>query len=148
MSVCAFTGHRILTDDFDPDLLKRVITNLAKNGVKRFLCGMAVGFDMEAAKAVLSIKKKLKLELVACLPCAGQDARFSEKNKELYKSILGQCDEVITLEPSYVSGCMHKRDRYLVDNCDVLVCFLRRKSGGTYYTVSYARRNNKKIIEL
>lgn len=148
MSVCAFTGHRILTDDFDPDVLKRVITNLAKTGVKRFLCGMAVGFDMEAAKAVLALKKRYKLELVACLPCRGQEARFSEKNKELYKSILEQCDETVTVEPTYVSGCMHKRDRYLVDNSDILVCFLRRKSGGTYYTVSYARRNNKNIIEL
>ena len=148
MSVCAFTGHRILSDDYDPDLLKKVITNLAKTGVKRFLCGMAIGFDMEAAKAVLSLKKKLKLELVACLPCEGQDARFSAKNKELYKSILEKCDEVITLEPAYVSGCMHRRDRYLVDNSDILVCFLRRMSGGTYYTVNYARRKNKKIIEL
>lgn len=50
MKVCAFTGHRFLTDDFDRELLKRVTENLAKNGVKKFLCGMAVGFDMESAK--------------------------------------------------------------------------------------------------
>lgn len=148
MKVCAFTGHRILTDDFDPDVLKNVIKNLAKTGVKKFLCGMAVGFDMEAAKAVLSLKKKYKLELVACLPCEGQSAKFSDKNKELYDGILKECDEIITLAPAYVSGCMQKRDRYLVDNCDVLVCFLRRNSGGTYYTVNYAKRKDKKIIEL
>ena len=35
MKVCAFTGHRFLTDDFDRELLKRVTENLAKNGVKK-----------------------------------------------------------------------------------------------------------------
>lgn len=81
MKVCAFTGHRFLTDDFDRELLKRVTENLAKNGVKKFLCGMAVGFDMESAKAVLEIKEKYGLALVACLPCAEQSANFSEKIK-------------------------------------------------------------------
>ncbi len=148
MKVCAFTGHRFLTDDFDRELLKRVTENLAKNGVKKFLCGMAVGFDMESAKAVLEIKKKYGLALVACLPCAEQSANFSEKNKKLYNEILSRCDETVVLEPCYVAGCMYKRDRYLVENSDVLVCFLRRNSGGTYYTVNYARKMNKKIIEL
>ena len=55
---------------------------------------------------------------------------------------------MVVLEPCYVAGCMYKRDRYLVENSDVLVCFLRRNSGGTYYTVNYARKMNKKIIEL
>ena len=109
---------------------------------------MAVGFDMESAKAVLEIKEKYGLALVACLPCAEQSANFSEKNKKLYNEILSRCDETVVLEPCYVAGCMYKRDRYLVENSDVLVCFLRRNSGGTYYTVNYARKMNKKIIEL
>lgn len=149
MKVCAFTGHRILTGtDFDVHLLERVVVDLVKAGYKRFLCGMAVGFDMIAAQVVLALKDEYGLQLVACLPCENQTDKFSQKNKALYESILSRCDEKVTLEKQYVSGCMHKRDRYLVDNSDALVCFLRKESGGTYYTVNYAEKSGKKIIRL
>ena len=149
MKVCAFTGHRSLAGtDFDEHLLERVVNYLVKNGYNRFLCGMAVGFDMKAAQAVLALKGLYNIELVACLPCANQSERFSEKNKRLYREILSRCDDIIIMEMEYRNGCMQQRDRYLVDNCDVLVSFLRKNSGGTYYTVNYARKENKKIIEL
>lgn len=149
MKVCAFTGHRnIYAYDFDEHLLERVVLNLVKNGVRKFLCGMAIGFDMKAAQAVLSLKESYNLQLVACLPCANQSERFSAKNRNLYNEILSKCDEVLVFESSYTRGCMFTRNRYLVDNSDVLVCFLRKTSGGTYYTVNYARKTNKKIIEI
>ena len=149
MKVCAFTGHRNLKGtDFDEQLLERVVSDLVKNGYNRFLCGMAVGFDMKAAQAVLALKGLYDVELAACLPCANQSERFSEKNKKLYNEILSRCDDIIVMEPEYKTGCMQMRDRYLVDNCDVLVSFLRKPSGGTYYTVQYAVKQNKKIIKV
>ena len=149
MKVCAFTGHRNLAGtDFDEHLLERVVRNLAMNGVTRFLCGMAVGFDLKAAQAVLALKGSYDVELVACLPCANQSERFSLKNKILYDEVLSRCDEIVVLESEYTRGCMQRRDRYIVDNCDTLVCFLRKDSGGTFYTVNYARKANKKIIEI
>lgn len=149
MRVCAFTGHRDLFKyDFDEQLLERVVLNLVKTGVKKFLCGMAIGFDLKAAQAVLALKENYGVELVACLPCINQADVFSAKNKALYNKILSNCDEVIVFEREYTRGCMFTRDRYLVDNSDVIVCFLRKKSGGTYYTVNYAKKSAKKIIEL
>ncbi|MDE6442675.1 MAG: DUF1273 domain-containing protein [Clostridia bacterium] len=144
---CAFTGHRNLRNtDFDSSLLDRVILNLIKGGTKVFLCGMALGFDLEAAQSVIMYKKDYDVKLVACIPCAGQEAKFSGSAKNLYGRILENCDEVRVLSDEYYKGCMHSRDRYMVDNCDVLVSFLRRNSGGTYYTVNYAQKTGKKII--
>ena len=149
MKVCAFTGHRNLAGyNFDELLLERVILHLVQNGVTRFLCGMAVGFDMKAAQAVLRLKERYKIELVACLPCVNQAERYSAKNKMLYREILLKCDLVVALEREYRNGCMQSRDRFMVDNSDTLVCFLRKNSGGTYYTVNYAKKLDKKIIEL
>ena len=149
MKVCAFTGHRRLAGyGFDEHLLERVVLNLVKNGVNRFLCGMAIGFDMKAAQAVLALKESYDIELVACLPCVNQSEMYSARDKQTYNEILKRCDEIIVLEREYTSGCMFKRDRYLVDNSDTLVCFLRKKTGGTHYTVNYAKKTGKKIIEL
>lgn len=148
MKSCSFTGHRILSRDFDYNLLDRVILNLIKNGVETFYCGMATGFDTVAAESVLNFKKEYNVKLVACIPCADQSDTFSAAAKERYKRILKECDSQIILSPSYFEGCMQQRDRFLVDNCDVLLCYLRRKSGGTFYTVNYAKSKGVQIIEI
>lgn len=148
MSVCAFTGHRVLVD-LDVALMDRVIRNLIKSGCKRFLCGMAQGFDLAAAESVLAFRRQFpEIELVACVPCEGQSSYFSATDKERYDRVLKNSSEVIMLAGKYYQGCMQARDRFMVDNCDLVVCYLRKSSGGTYYTVRYATALGKKIIEL
>ncbi len=148
MSVCCFTGHRVLKD-LDAALLDRVITNLVKAGCRRFLCGMAKGFDLAAAESVIALKRAYPgVNLVACIPCGEQADGYSATDKWRYKRILSNCEEVIVLSESYYNGCMHVRDRFMVDNSDIVLCYLREKSGGTYYTVRYAGECGLKIIEL
>lgn len=145
---CAFTGHRILEKNFDYNLLDKVIFNLIEGGTKKFFCGMATGFDLAAAESVLQYKKEFEIELIACIPCTGQEKAYSQKNRERYLRILKNCSQTVVLSEEYYEGCMFARDRYLVDNCDILVTYQRRKSGGTSYTVNYARSKGVNIIEL
>lgn len=146
---CAFSGHRNLNcGGYDDALLERIIKDLIKTGVKTFYCGMALGFDMQAAEKVISLKKEFEVKLVACLPCAVQSEKFSPSAEKRYREILKGCDTVITLSNDYYSGCMHRRNRFMVDNCDILVCFLRKNTGGTYYTVGYAESLGRKIIKI
>ena len=145
---CAFTGHRILEKNFDYNLLDRVIFNLIKGGTKNFYCGMATGFDLAAAESVLQYKKDFDINLIPCIPCLGQENSYSQKNKERYSKILESCSKIVILSTEYYDGCMFARDRYMVDNCDVLVTYQRRKSGGTSYTVNYAKAKSVNIIEL
>ena len=43
---------------------------------------------------------------------------------------------------------MHKRNRYLVDNSSVCICYLTEATGGTAYTVDYAQTKNLTVINL
>ena len=45
-------------------------------------------------------------------------------------------------------GCMYKRNRHLVDHSGICVCYLTKDSGGTAYTVRYARTHGLEIINL
>lgn len=148
MKNCSFTGHRRSLKELDTNLLDRVILNLIKCGAENFYCGMAVGFDLAAAESVINLKKKYDVKLFACIPCEGQSEGYSKSNAKRYERILQNCDGKIIFAPHYFSGCMQQRDRFLVDCCDVLVCYLREKKGGTYYTVNYAKNKDIKIIEL
>ena len=48
----------------------------------------------------------------------------------------------------YTRGCMHKRNRHLVDHSGVCVAYLTESRGGTAYTVDYARKNGVPVINL
>lgn len=145
---CAFTGHRDLPEDFDVGYLEKNIENLILNGVTEFVCGMAVGFDLLCAECVLKFKKNYEVRLVAFVPCEGQDAYFSNRDKLRYGKVLARCDEVKVLAPHYFKGCMQKRDREMVECADVVLCYLRKRTGGTYYTVNYALSSDVRVIKL
>lgn len=145
---CALTGHRDLPADFDYEKLEKAIVGLMREGVKNFYCGMARGFDLTAAVYVIKHKKRYGARLIGCIPCPAQDKFYSAREKERYAFILENCDEKVCLSEEYYAGCMQARDRYMVDNADTVLCFLKRSSGGTRYTVDYAVRNGLRIINI
>ena len=66
----------------------------------------------------------------------------------MYDYILNAADNVIYTSEVYTKGCMYKRNRRLVDDSSVCICWLKRLSGGTMYTVNYAKENGVKIINI
>ena len=60
-SVC-FSGHRIIPfakQDAIQRHLRNEITKSYHEGFRNFYCGMAIGFDLLSAKAILSLKSEL-----------------------------------------------------------------------------------------
>lgn len=149
---CAFTGHRILSEnicDLRAALTEQIKHLILDYNINEFTCGGARGFDMLAAEAVLSLKAEFPmLRLVMVLPCKDQDKYWSEKDKLRHAYILAGADDIIYLSETYDDTCMLKRNRYLIDNCSVCLCYKKSKRGGTAYTVKYAQKHNKHIINL
>jgi uncharacterized phage-like protein YoqJ len=140
-TACAFTGHRKLEKDFSPRKLKKTIKALVEEGVNTFYAGMAMGFDLAAAEAVLSIKKKNpSVKLVACIPCYNQEKSFPSEEQKRYVKILQKADEQVVLADRYFPGCMQLRNRYMADRADVLVAYCHAETGGTAYTVKYFKK--------
>ena len=143
---CAFTGHRDIEEDISAALLIDTVREIAESGYNTFLCGMARGFDLLAAEAVIELKKQgFDIRLIACVPCPDQQKYFGKSDSERYSAALSECDEVKVLSGKYYKGCMQARDRFMVDNCSLLVAYRRRNEGGTHYTLTYAVKSNKKI---
>ncbi len=150
-NVC-FSGHREIGTEDAARLsftLNHVLRILISHGAVRFLTGGALGFDTIAALCVLELKKEfphITLELI--LPCKTQTKLWSEQNKAVYNKILSLADRAEFIHESYTATCMHDRNRRLVDGSDICVAYLVHSGGGTAYTVSYAARNDKEIINL
>ena len=149
---CCFTGHRELPEEQLPQLkqtLFKVIVRLASQGVTRFACGGALGFDTLAAQMVLMVKEAFpQIELLLILPCKTQEKYWPKEDQEIYREILARADRVVFVSETYTQGCMQKRNRLLVEGSSVCVCYCTKKQGGTLYTVRYARQKGLNLINL
>ena len=150
--ICCFTGHRDIPDKHMihlPVLLEKTIREQCQKGARIFRTGGAIGFDSIAALKVIHLKNEfpdVKLEL--CLPCRDQSDKWSEYSRSVYNYILRNCDRVRYAADSYIPGCMHTRNRMLVDGADVCIAYYMGGNGGTAYTVSYALKNRLEFINL
>lgn len=152
MTTCCFTGHRNVTsfarEQIVPALCEK-IEELINEGVAVFINGGALGFDTISALCVLSLKVKYPyIKLHIYVPHAGQEKRWSEENQKTYQYILSRADEVKILAPFHSAECMHARNRRMVDDSDCVIAYVRKPSGGAYYTAAYAETNDKKVFYI
>ena len=149
---CCFTGHRKLPFWGRRKVaakLEKTIINLIDRGIRFFGAGGALGSDTLAAQTVLRLKKKYSdIKLILVLPCLTQARGWPTEDVEEYERIKAQADKVIYTAQEYTKGCMHKRNRHLVDHSSVCVCYLTKDNGGTAYTVDYAEKRGLEIINL
>lgn len=150
-TVC-FTGHRKIPPEQTDTLalrLKAELTKLIKDGYIYFGAGGALGFDTLAAQTVLELKAEYPdVKLILVLPCLSQTRGWSVRDIEIYEDIKSKADKVVYTSQEYTRGCMHKRNRHLVDNSSLCISYLTENTGGTAYTVDYARKNQLTVINL
>lgn len=149
----AFTGHRSI----DPSKVQKVkqelrakVKALYAQGVRYYLSGMALGFDMLAAEEILSLKAELpSLKLIAVIPFDGQCNRWNYRDQGRYKRILAAADDSIILSDGFFKGCYLKRNDFMIDHsCRLIAYYDGGYKGGTFYTFKNAKAKGKDIINL
>jgi uncharacterized phage-like protein YoqJ len=147
---CCFTGHRSIPTERFAKLkqeLETVVGQLIKKGICNFAAGGALGFDTLAAKVVLQLREAYpQIHLILVLPCRDQTRGWNTEAIQCYEWIKSQADCIIYAGDRYVRGCMHRRNRYLIDTSSVCVAYCTRSTGGSAYTVDYARRKGIPVI--
>ena len=146
---CAFTGHRIVSDYIKiREVLRDKLRELINDGYTVFYNGGAIGFDAFCALEVINLKKEFNIKLNLILPCKKQDEKWNERQKNIYKFILDNSDSIEYVSEKYENGCMQKRNRLLCERSDLLFAYLKSESGGTYYTVNYAKKIGKDVFNI
>ncbi len=101
-------------------------------------------FDLLAASVVKTVQKALGKEtcgMTLVLPYTNKDIAYYE---QYYDSVLiPAC--MASIHPK---GAITKRNQWMVEECDLLVCYVERESGGAYTALQYARKMGKEIINL
>lgn len=153
----AITGHRPnkLGNDYDltsPLVLwikAHIIDILDTQHIKNFgnltlITGMALGIDTLFAQIAI----ENNIPFVAAIPCSGQDSKWILKSQKLYSDLITNtlCTRYYVSDKPYNNTCMQIRNKWMVDNCDLLIAVWDGSSGGTSNCVKYAQSKNKKII--
>lgn len=159
-STCCFTGHRPEKlpwrgDEEDPrcvalkERLSAAVEEAYENGIRHFMCGMAQGADFYFCEAVIGLRERHpEITLEAAIPCEEQSARWKERDRERYFSLVARCDYETMVQRHYDRGCMLRRNRYMVDRSGLLIAVYDGLLGGTMYTISYAMKKGLGIVAL
>ncbi len=142
----AFIGHREIRDircveneieELALDLLRRcefVDFNLGRNG----------DFDISAASAIKRAQKKYGTQnssLNLILPYKSKDECYFEK---YYDEIMYPLDNY-----THFKSAMKKRNEWMMDNCDFLICYVEEnRQGGAMTALKYAQTRRIKIVNL
>lgn len=157
---CCFTGHREAklpwqSHENDPRCvqLKRQIADAVEavyaDGIRHYICGMANGCDLYFLEAVLTLRQTHPdVTVEAAIPYEGQADRWREPLRRRYVRLLMECDYQTLVQQAYTSGCMLRRNRYMVDHSRILIAAYNGLPGGTMRTLQYALRQRLEIIEL
>lgn len=144
----SFTGHRTYRGQAD-EALRALLVRLTERGFRTFRSGMAVGFDLAAAEAVLALRPLVAgVRLVCAIPFEGQERRFPPQERERYRRILAAADEAVFVGERYAPGCYARRNDWLVDHASLLVAWYDGSAGGTRYTVRRALRRGVEVVNL
>lgn len=143
--ICAFFGHRdVHAIPEVREKLEHVIKDLIDQGVEEFWYCRQGGFDCLVSMVLWNIKKDRKfiyISEVCPYPPSKSKIEWSEENN------------IELIYPNEVAkGPMKfailRRNDYIVENVDLIVCYITHDYGGAYKAVEKARKKGLKIINL
>ena len=141
MTCCGF-GHRDVFQNIDKELCEAV-QSAVSIGCDVFYTGAMGDFDRCFSSAVRKQKKNAKL--VCVKPYMSNELNT---NKQYYNDMY---DDIIIpdeLAFEHYKSAITKRNRWMIDNSDIVIVYVIRNYGGAYDAMRYAERQNKTVVKI
>ncbi len=140
MKSAVFIGHNECYG-LSSEKLEQVIVECINNGVVNFYSGGQGGFDRASAGAVRRLKNKYPhIKNILVIPYL----TFNIFDKEIF-------DEIIYpygFEKYFFKEAIIKRNKYMVEQAQTAICYVKRSFGGAIRTYESPFQKNLKIINL
>lgn len=167
-TVC-FTGHRPnkLPGGYDYNskknkqlsfILENKILELIEKDYKHFICGGALGVDQIAFEVLCSLRDSgCNITIEIAIPFENQAGNWTQESKDIYYSQLIRANKLTHVDKipaynknfeigTYHPAKMEMRNRYMVDNSDIVIAVHDGSKGGTFNCIAYAKKNKKDIV--
>ena len=142
MYTVSFFGHRFIEDHaLVSKLLDKVIEQIIINHTDvEFLVGRNGEFDIIAASAVKTASKKLNRTdcyLTLVLPYPTADFINNEKH---YTDYYDEIEVYPLSSKTHPKAVIQKRNRYMAERSNIVICYVANDNGGAASTVKYAKK--------
>ena len=143
--ICLF-GHRDLSNyKIVEEGLGKIIKDLIrKNVYPEILIGRDGEFDIFSASVIKSIKRALgneTCELNLILPYKRRDIEFYEK---YYDNVTIPS----RIEKKHPKCAIKERNKVMIEESDLVICYVEKSTGGAYNALKYANELGKKTLNL
>ena len=127
--------------------MKEVVRALIYKVIDEFWVCYEGNFDWISRMVMSRIKEEFQCRIFVCFVCAYNPNKYSKTKQEWlsehYEIIY--TDEMADGPPQFA---IKRRNKYIADNVDYIICYIEHNSGGAYKAVKQARKNGKKIINI
>ncbi len=147
--ICAFCGHRDTPDTIElENKVEQTVRNLIAQGVDEFWVCNEGNFDWISRMVMERIKEEFKYSINVCYVSAYNPSKFTKTRQdwleERYDDII-YTDEIADGPQKFA---IKRRNNYIADNADFIICYITQAYGGAYDTVKRAEKNDKCIINI
>lgn len=143
--VCCIAGHAKINDNSLKDKIKTAaVLHIEKYGVTEFWVGNYGDFGRYSASVIGELKKDFpQIRLVLVIPYLTRE--IIENKNSYYRHF----DSIV--EPDFQPTLPYKyriimTNRFMVDNSDYLICYIKYSWGGAAKTLDYAIKNKELSI--
>lgn len=150
-TTCCVTGHRDIPVeklDFVQAELRTEILSAIQDGYTHFISGFAEGTDLLFSEQIALLQDEgHEITLEAAIPYRG---RMKTRNPQ-FKRLIERCTVIGVTAEEYSKSCYISRNQSMVQlSSRVIAVYDGRTSGGTAFTVRYARvmERELKIISI
>lgn len=101
-------------------------------------------FDIYAASVIKKLQRALgkeSLVLICVLPYPIKDLEYYDA---YYDSVVIPDES----EKSHPKSAISARNRWMVKQADMVICYVERQTGGAYEAIKYAKMLEKEVINL
>jgi len=141
--ICSFFGHRVVADKVFFGLYDEIEKHITKYKVNVFYVGGYGGFDNMVFDILYEMKEyysHIKIyRILAYMPLEVNNKTYEKHYKTMFP-------EGLELVPKKFA-IVH-RNRWIVNNSDYIIGYVQTSYGGAYEALKYAKRKNKKVINL
>ena len=146
----SFFGHRELLQmwRYESVLEKYIRTLIDSHEYVDFLVGRDGDFDHLASSTIIKCAAALdygNTRHILVLPYMRADYRDNEDAFLKYYDEVRICDASVG---SHFKSAIQIRNRFMVDQSDLVISCILQNSGGAYKTIRYAEKQNRKIINI
>lgn len=142
---CCGFGHRNVFENIE-DKLYTAVMNAAERGCEIFYTGAMGEFDSLFSSAVRKAKKTYpNIKLICVKPYFTNDINI---DKDYYAALYDDIiipDELAGIHPK---AAIKARNRWIIDNSDIVLIYTVRNFGGAYEAKRFAERNGKRLIKI